>query len=134
MISSKARRPRGRYPSPQSRPPACIAFTTSNAIGRLVIVAVRCDMGGAPLCAWQPQLEYPLPRPTQNLLRHPSLANARLSRMLLVSFISLRQSATRLGAQRAVITRPVMEACRGDDHLSMEQFGFRLLYERYRHR
>jgi hypothetical protein len=37
----------------------------------LVIVAARCDMGGAPLCAWQPQLEYPLPRLTQNPLRHP---------------------------------------------------------------
>ena len=42
----------------------------SNSIGRLVIVAARCDMGGAPLCAWQPQLEYPLPRLTQNPLRH----------------------------------------------------------------
>jgi hypothetical protein len=30
-------------------------------------------MGGAPLCAWQPQLEYPLPRLTQNPLRHQRL-------------------------------------------------------------
>src|SRR5262245_38635513 len=27
-------------------------------------------MGGAPLWAWQPQVEYPFPRLTQNLLRH----------------------------------------------------------------
>ena len=32
-------------PSPHPMPPACIAFTTSNATGKLVIVAARCDMG-----------------------------------------------------------------------------------------
>ena len=43
--AAKKRRPSGRYPSPRSRPSACICFTTSNAIGKLSIVAARCGMG-----------------------------------------------------------------------------------------
>src|SRR3974377_95885 len=71
MISSKACRPRGRKPSPQSRPSACIAFTTSNATGKLVIVAARCDMGVLLCVLGSSQLEYPFLALTQNPLRHP---------------------------------------------------------------
>src|SRR5712692_4426224 len=45
MMAAIAWRPSGRYPSPHSRPSTCIAFTISNAIGKLVIVAACCDIG-----------------------------------------------------------------------------------------
>src|SRR5579883_2272560 len=71
MMAPTAWRPSGRNPSLQSNPSACIAFTISNATGKLSIVAARCDMGVLLLWAWQPQLEYPFLPLTQNLLRHP---------------------------------------------------------------
>src|SRR5579883_1062288 len=70
MMAPTAWRPSGRNPSLQSNPSACIAFTISNATGKLSIVAARCDMGVLLLWAWQPQLEYPFLPLTQNLLRH----------------------------------------------------------------
>src|SRR5579883_2946688 len=74
MMAPTAWRPSGRNPSLQSNPSACIAFTISNATGKLSIVAARCDMGVLLLWAWQPQLEYPFLPLTQNLLRHHSSA------------------------------------------------------------
>src|SRR5579872_6971285 len=50
MMLVSAWRASGRYPSPHSRPSACIAFTIANAIGKLVIVAACCDIG-VLLCA-----------------------------------------------------------------------------------
>lgn len=54
----------------QSRPSACIAFTTSNAIAKLVIVAACCDMGVLLCVPGSSQLEYPFLALTQNPLRH----------------------------------------------------------------
>src|SRR5579883_2017542 len=84
MMAPTAWRPSGRNPSLQSNPSACIAFTISNATGKLSIVAARCDMGVLLLWAWQPQLEYPFLPLTQNLLRHHSTVRieARLLLML----------------------------------------------------
>lgn len=71
MISATACRLSGRNPSLQSKPSACIAFTIPYATGKLVIVAARCDIGGALLWAWQPQLEYPFLDLAQYPIRHP---------------------------------------------------------------
>ncbi|MDQ7251446.1 hypothetical protein, partial [Dongia sedimenti] len=53
---------------------ACIAFTTSKAIGKLVIVAACCGMGVLLLCAWQFTSGVPLPCPDTESFTSPSRA------------------------------------------------------------
>ncbi len=60
----------GRQPSPRSSPSACISFTTSNACGRLPIVAACRGIGGAPSCGCREPQGGPHSRPTHDSLRH----------------------------------------------------------------
>ncbi|MDQ7247633.1 hypothetical protein, partial [Dongia sedimenti] len=58
---------------------ACIAFTTSKAIGKLVIVAACCGMGVLLLCAWQFTSGVPLPCPDTESFTSPALPPRRTS-------------------------------------------------------